>query len=288
MRIVVTADLHFGISTLYDEMTMKFLRRLEKHLPIDLMIICGDVAENVNLGPSRIGDNHKRLFSKVREIPVGNIAFCAGNHDIWTGGVPDSWQIYSEVLRRVAADCHVSFLDFENLYLDEVAVVGSMGHYDYSFATEGLEIGNEIVNEGHYERKTLPGCDKPVWNDAIYVNWAYSDKEACEKICDSFEQKFKEALHRSDNIIVATHTAPIIEMNAYQNKSEPRSNFLNAFSGTSRLGEIMMNSRRSGKKIRAFSGHTHLAVGSIFKEGVEFINLGGDYGEPPLFIVSHN
>ncbi len=282
MRIVVTADLHFGISSSYDEKTMIFLEGLKEFLPIDLMIICGDAAETINLGPENKGENHKRLFSKIREIPVENIAFCAGNHDIWTRDADDSWEIYSEVLKDVARDFNITYLDFENLYLGDYAIVGSMGHYDYSFATKDLEMEGTVVNEGHYESKTPPGSLEPVWNDARYIRWKYSDRDACEKICDSFESRFMEAVNRADNVIVASHTAPIIEMNAHQNKSNARSNFFNAFSGASRLGEIMF--KAVGKNIIAFSGHTHLAAGPIIKNGIEFWNLGGGYGVPPFYM----
>lgn len=285
MKIIVTADLHYGISPDLDEKTAKFIQGLSSLMPAKAIVICGDAAETIHLPPQQIGLNHRRLFTELKKLALENIAFCAGSHDIWTSGSLDSWEIYSRILKDVSNECGVTYLDSENLYLDNLAIVGTMGHYDYSLATGGLTVNGVEVELSHYELKTPPGHVSPVWNDANYVRWKYSDKEACTLICRDFELRYRQALEMSDTIIVATHTAPLMEMNGHQNKKNERSNFLNAFSGSSMLGEIILKHNRSGKKIRAYSGHTHLAAGPIVRDGVEFRNIGGDYGEPSYILI---
>ena len=285
MKIIVTADLHYGISPQYDEQTLAFIGGLSRLMPAEAIIICGDVAETVHLSPEDMGLNHRRLFAELKKLPVEKITFCAGSHDIWSSCALDSWEIYSTVLKEIAHENGVTYLDAENLYLDNIAVVGTMGHYDYSLATKGLSFNGEKVELSHYETKIPPGRSSPVWNDANYVRWKYSDKEACQKICQAFEARYKEALKRCDNIIVATHTAPIVEMNGHQENKNEQSNFLNAFSGALRMGEIILGLKDKTKKIKAFSGHTHLAVGPLIKEGVEFTNIGGDYGAPSYVLI---
>jgi len=287
VKIIVTSDLHYGISSHCDEKTLHFIRGLSSLLPAHAIVICGDVAETVHLSAQQTGLNHRRLFAEIKKLPIEKIAFCSGSHDIWTsgGGGNDSWHIYSKTLKEVANDCGVTYLDAENLYIDNLAIVGSMGHYDYSLATKDLSYSGIEVENAHYESKIPPGHSSPVWNDANYVRWNYSDKEACSIICRSFEERYREAIARCDNIIVATHTVPLLEMNGHQEKNNERSNFLNAFSGTLRLGEIILDSRKAGKKIRAFSGHTHFAVGPLVRGGVEFTNIGGDYGSPSYVLI---
>ncbi|MDH3975684.1 MAG: metallophosphoesterase [Deltaproteobacteria bacterium] len=289
MKIIVTADLHYGISPGHDKRTLEFIRRLSSLLPAEAIVICGDVAETVHLSVRDMGLNHRRLFGEIKKLPLEKIAFCAGSHDIWTtgsdSGSGDSWEIYSNTLKNVANECGVTYLDAENLYLDNLAVVGTMGHYDYSLATKGLTVNGMAVKNAHYESKTPPGHSSPVWNDANYIQWKYGDKEACQIICQAFEERYKEALERCENILVATHTVPIVEMNGHQEKKNEKSNFLNAFSGTALLGEKIFKYRDASKKIKAFSGHTHFAVGPLVRGGVEFTNIGGDYGSPSCILL---
>ena len=84
MKIIITADLHFGISAYHDKKTLQFIRNLSSLMPADVLLICGDAAETVHLSTRDIGFNHRRLFSEIKKLPVNEIAFCAGSHDIWT------------------------------------------------------------------------------------------------------------------------------------------------------------------------------------------------------------
>ena len=285
MKIAITADLHFGMNEGYDEAATSFLNNIVGEDTVDILVICGDAAETVNLEAEKIGENHRKLFKIINDLSVGHTAFCAGNHDIWTSGGADSWDIYADKLKEIADDSGVTYLDSENLYLDNVAVVGTYGHYDYSLATSGLTVNGKKVEGRHYESKTPPGYSSPVWNDGRFIRWDHKDREVCEKICNAFEGRLKEAAGRVERVVVATHTVPLFEMNGYQNSDKPISNFLNAFSGTKRLGEIILQSSGDEVQIRAFSAHTHLALGSVTKGGVEFRNVGGDYGSPRCIFI---
>lgn len=285
MRAIVTADLHYGMSKTCNAGVLSFLHTLEDLGHFDLMVICGDVAETIHLNGNSIGKNHRQVFRTIKKLDIDHIAFCAGNHDIWASGESNSWAIYTKTLREIAAEWGVTYLDFENLYLGDVAVTGTMGHYDYSFATKGLVVKGIPVEEKHYSNKTPPTCTAPVWSDANYINWEYSDVEACKKICGNFELRYTEAIARSDNIIAVTHSVPIMEMNGHQEKADPASNFLNAFSGSARLGEIISKGSATEKSIQAFSGHTHFAIAPEFIGGIKFCNIGSDYGNPQYHIV---
>ncbi len=284
-KTIITADLHFGIHEQYDEIVESFLQNLQSLGEIDSFVIIGDVAESLELDSRHFGNNHKKLFKLIQQLPVENIAFCAGNHDIWTNRGLDSWEILTERLKALADDSGVTYLEANNLYTEEAAIVGTMGHYDYSLATKGLEINGIKVEDNHYETKTPPGYETPLWNDALYIHWSYGDKGACEKICSAFDTRLDEAMKKRDRIIVATHTVPMLEMNGHQYKEKPMSNFLNAFSGTARLGEIILSHANKGKSIKAFSGHTHLAAGPILINDVEFHNIGSDYGTPKFIVL---
>ena len=60
-------------------------------------------------------------------------SFVAGNHELWTAG-PDSYQLYHEVLPRRIRELGWHWLESEPFITRDLAIVGSIGWYDYSFA----------------------------------------------------------------------------------------------------------------------------------------------------------
>ncbi len=285
MKVVVTADLHYGIGGKEDLNLCRFLEELGKNGPPDLLVICGDAAESIDYDAENFGMHHEVLFRLIREHVTDRIAFCAGNHDIWTKGALDSRDILEAGLPALAGRCGVTYLEAENLYLGDLAVVGTMGHYDYSLATPGLAINGRTVGMQDYISKIPPGYDIPLWNDASYIRWGLDDAEAFDMLFCGFEKRYLEALERADRIVIATHTVPIIEMNGFQHNNRVVSNFLNAFSGSSRLGEMILKHARDDKEIRVFCGHTHLAVEPVQKGNVTFCNVGSDYGKPASLVI---
>ncbi len=287
MIIGATADLHYGISPEVTQRVERFIREELAGRRLDLLVIAGDLAENQGLTGPNIGANHRKLLQLLRESVSCPIAFCAGNHDVWSRDASvDSKRVYDSVLPSVAAETGTVYLDASNLVSEDLAVVGCYGHFDYSLRTEGLEFYGMPVLQEHYEAQTPPGYREPVWMDRLMMSWGMPDREVCKFVCDSAAQRMKEALEERKSILFVSHTVPREEVNGHRSSSSAVSRFLNAFSGTVRLEEIVRLAVSQGAQVLSVSGHTHKAVPLTVIEGAKYLNVGGTYGKPRLVQIA--
>jgi Icc-related predicted phosphoesterase len=286
MRILATADIHLG----YDRATRgaeNFLKKLADVKNIDVILVAGDIAENGAESTDEICKHHRKAFEHLRNTGCRNIAIIAGSHDIWTFGEnPDSWQILMEYLYNLAGEFGITYLERQNLYVDDIAFAGTMGHYDYSMADPGLIINGIVISSKHYRKNIPPGYDEPWWGDAGRIRWEYDDPQACRIILDAFNQRLKEACEKSEKVIILSHTVPIQDLNGHIfSLNNPKSRFRSAYSGTKALNSLILENNPEGKIKEVISGHTHLKVGPITKDGIRYRNIGGDYGKPVYQII---
>lgn len=285
MRIGLTADLHYGIGRWPDRQVERFIERMVQPAGLDALILAGDIAENGRLAGGRLGFWHRKLLDALRVTAGCPVAFCAGNHDIWcTDPDSDSWEVYERVLHAAAVATRTVYLDHENLILGDCAFVGCYGHFDFSLRTPGLTIAGEPVTEEHYRRQTPPGHAHPVWMDGANIHWEWDDPGACVRICAAGEQRLADALQRQRKIVFVSHGVPRMEVNGHRESRDSTSLFLNAFSGTTRLEGLVRHAVARGARVLSVSGHTHKAVPRQTLDGVEYLNVGGTYGEPRLVI----
>src|SRR5215831_8319808 len=131
LHIAVTADLHWGHQPRGMEATRLLLSFLEARPP-DLLVLAGDIGTGVLFGD---------CLARFAGLPCRK-ALVPGNHDVWVGpdDERDSLALYREHLPRVAAEHGFHYLDAGPLLLPEadVAVVGSINWYDYTWSLEKL------------------------------------------------------------------------------------------------------------------------------------------------------
>src|SRR5207244_9275413 len=130
LRIALTSDLHWGSRVTGDEATRRLREFLEKDPP-DVLVLAGDV------GTGRFFAGCLDLFA---DLPCRK-AVVPGNHDIWVepnDSRGDSLQVYQHHLRQLCAERSYTYLDEGPLILPEVALVGSINWYDYSWAVDEL------------------------------------------------------------------------------------------------------------------------------------------------------
>ena len=281
MRILFTADIHYGMERMQAGI-LRFLQNLGKIGRIDAIVIAGDLAEGITDSVIETCRNHREALVLIKQSGVKNIAFCAGSHDIWCSkDGPDSWTILNDILYEIARELGITYLERENMYIGDAAIVGTMAHYDYSMAEEGLIFEGTTVRSKHYRDKTPPGYDAPVWGDALYVHWEYDDPTACKLILANFEKNLVEANQKADSILVASHTVPIADINGHIFKTNLKNRFINAYSGTHHLNEIILRQNKDGKIKEAVSGHTHIKMGPIVKDGIRYRNILSIHSDYP-------
>lgn len=287
MRIGVTSDLHYGMSPKINRAIHRFIEETLAPAELDLLVIAGDVAESQALPASRIGSRHAEVLERIRDAVAAPLAFCAGNHDIWsTDPDIDSWHIYRDRLARVAGQAGVTYLETDNLSLPELTVVGCYGHFDFSLRIPDLVIAGTTVSMAHYQRQTPPGHEEPVWMDGQRIHWDLSDEEACARICRLAGRRMEPAITRGKPVLFVSHTVPRQEVNGHFESNDAVSLFLNAFSGTSRLEGIVRMAADHGVPVTAVSGHTHRRVPMQTLDGVRYLNAGGEYAHPHLEILN--
>ena len=141
MRLLITADLHYNhpkSRPLADEVIDRI--NAEK---ADALIVVGDTAV-------ADGDSLEQCLERFEF--AGPRLFVAGNHELWTHG-DDSYQLFTETLPQRIRNLGWHWLETEPLSIGDVAIVGSVGWYDYSFAVKELGIPKRF-----YAAKVSPGA----------------------------------------------------------------------------------------------------------------------------------
>ena len=276
MRLLATADLHFnhaksraGAEELIDRLND------EKG---DALLLIGDAA-------TADGDALEQCLSRFRFD--GPRLFVPGNHELWTHG-PDSYRLFRDDLPRRVRAAGWHWLQTDPFRLGDVAIVGSLGWYDYSFAQQSLGIPRRF-----YERKVSPGVSErfaeyrdlleqgddvgPVareviarWNDGRFVKLHRSDEAFLDELLAELRAQL-EAVRGATTVVAAVHNIPFREL-----LPPPRNiqwDFAKAYLGSARIGELLLEF----PNVRyALCGHSHFP--SRARVGhVEAVNIGSGY-----------
>src|SRR5439155_13236483 len=128
MRLIVTADLHYNhprSKALAEDLIEKINRAGG-----DVLLLVGDTAVSD-------GDGIEQCLSRFRFD--GPKLFVAGNHELWTAG-PDSYELFHQTLPSRVRALGWHWLQDAPITIGDIAIVGSVGWYDYSFAQASLGI----------------------------------------------------------------------------------------------------------------------------------------------------
>jgi hypothetical protein len=140
----------------------------------------------------------------------------------------------------------MSWLEESTLWLDNVAVVGSLVWYDYSAADPTLP----------HTGQEYPLLKKALNNDARYIDWPWTDQEFAGRLGEGLSKRLEavEAESRAEAVLVATHV-PICEEQMVRKPHDSNWGIQNAFFGNLTVGRQVL----AMPKVRAIvSGHTHL------------------------------
>jgi predicted phosphohydrolase len=275
MRLLVTADLHYNHAR-------------SKPLAIDLI-------ERMNCaggdGVLVIGDTAASDGAAIEECLAhftlpGPRLFLCGNHELWTRD-DDSHALFTRDLPKRIAGIGWQWLETQPLIARGFAVVGTVGWYDYSFASERLAIPQRF-----YEAKISPGAAEYLrrtdlledsanlprgaldivarWNDGKFVKLHRSDETFLDECLARLESHL-EGASTLPQVLVATHHLPFRELLPPPRYSQIE--FAKAYLGSARLGELI---RRYNNVRRVYCGHSHFGVSARVGD-IRATNIGSTY-----------
>jgi len=253
MKIVVTADIHYGVGN-NQRLVQKLAKKIIK-TKADVLLLIGDIfAFNQQLLVECL-----KLFAPFG----GDKLFVAGNHDLWTRGA-DSLKIYEKVLPRITKQCGFHYLDQKPFIKEKVGFVGNIGWYDYSFKDKSKPIPPQ-----YYSSKQWPGVVS--WNDGLYVRLGMNDTAFTGRVNRKLKRHLALASKQVRTIICAVHHVPFKQLLRTNHTSIDK--FLATFSGSVQTGKII----RSFPKVKyVFCGHTHQKKKALINK-ITAINIGSDY-----------
>ncbi|HEV7300271.1 MAG TPA: metallophosphoesterase [Tepidisphaeraceae bacterium] len=276
MRLIVTADLHYNHPVsrpLADELIDRM-----NAAGGDVLLIVGDtgVAD---------GDVIERCLSRFKFD--GPKLIVAGNHELWTHRA-DSYALFNEELPRRVTAMGWQWLETQPFVAGDVAIVGSVGWYDYSFAQASLGIPDRFYGAklspgaatylGGYEHLFQPDTDisdvardtVARWNDGKFIKLGRSDHDFLTERLANLASAC-EANAGARQIIAAVHHLPFREL-----LPPPKSaqwDFAKAYLGSEQIGRTLL---RYPNVSTVYCGHSHMP-GEATVGHIKAVNIGSGY-----------
>jgi len=288
MKILVTADLHYEIPR-SRRPAAKLIRRICREGG-DAVVLVGDTG-GAKLEPLAEALD---LFADFTGLKL----MIPGNHCLWCAGQESSMDRYESILPELAAEYGFVLLDHNPNLLGDVALVGSVGWYDYSFADQSLGIPTDF-----YRAKIAPGAAAHLggyddllakhtgkipaeafelrsrWMDGRYVRLPMSDEKFCGFLADRLAAQLAEMSGKAKRIVAFLHHLPFREL-VPESKNE-RIAFAAAYLGSPLFGKVLMN---CPKVTHVFCGHSHWH--GVHQIGhMKVVNVGSTYSDKRLEIL---
>jgi len=283
MRLLVTADLHYNHekSRALAEQVIDEMNGVEA----DVLLVVGDTATSE-------GDALERCLGRFEFS--GPRLFVAGNHELWTRG-EDSHRLHHEDLPRRVRALGWHWLEAEPFTLGGISIVGSIGWYDYSFASERLGIPRRF-----YAQKVSPGAaaylkreellersdDIPPaamevvarWNDARYVKLHRSDEAFLAEVTGRLRGQLQSLRHHP-HVVAAVHHRPFREM--LPPAGHTQRDFAHAYLGAESLGRLLLQF----PNVRTvLCGHSHFPARARLGH-LDAINIGAGYRKKEYLLL---
>lgn len=276
MRLLVTADLHCDNVRSRDS-AHELIEQINRE-SFDVLLVVGDVGN---------GDDDTLERSMERFRFDGPKLFVPGNHELWTRR-GDSLRLHDDELPRRVRAVGWHWLPGAPFVHRDVAIVGSLGWYDYSFAPKYLAVPRRF-----YEAKISPGAAQAIhaypelfenmddlpaqamnvvarWNDGRFVKLPMSDASFCERLLEQFDRDL-ELVSSARTVVTAIHHVPFREL--LPPLRMPTWDFAQAYLGSPRFGELL----RSWNNVsHVVCGHSHFPA-EAFVGAIHGINIGSGY-----------
>ena len=278
MRLLVTADLHYNHPR---------SRPVADDLIGRMNAAGGDAV--LLIGDTAVADGDALEHCLARFTCPGPKLFVAGNHELWTHG-PDSHAIFTTALpaRVRAAGWH--WLETDPFTAgtgpDAVAVVGTVGWYDHSYADPALGIPPAHYAAGltpaaaarlgpAYAHLPPPPADATDliarWNDARFVHLGRPDAQFLSERIDGLTRSLA-AVAGCRSVLAAVHCVPFRQL-LPPPPAHPAARFARAYLGSDRLGTALL----AAPNVRhVYCGHSHAPAAATIGPA-HAVNVGSGY-----------
>jgi hypothetical protein len=204
----------------------------------------------------------------------------AGNHDLYRGEV-DSRTLWEQALPEATRAEGFVWLEDEVILLPldggrKLAIVGTMGWYDYSARAPHLELDDAA----------LAAAKRLVNHDADFIDWPWSDVAMARFLARRFAGRLSRAADDPavSQILVVTHV-PIFEQAVPNHPESEFWSLMRAYAGNFTLGKLVLG---TPKVTHVVSGHIHRAgrwttPGSSGPIDVRLV--GSQKGEPRAVVL---
>jgi len=261
MRIAYTSDIHVDISDA-NTAILPCLRRAVEALDPDAFVVAGDIANSL--------DAMRYALSAFRPLDCPKF-LVPGNHDLWLPSKravkrgEDSWHRYTVAIPALCEANGFHCLIGAPRTLDGVAVIGTVGWYDYSLSDprlDGVYDAYDYARGEFHDPRHVTG----IWNDARFCHWLRDHEasdwhrrrlrlkhnEVFEKIFGLFREDAGTGTDGARAVLAVIHTSPFAECIERPSKPDP----FNAYEGSARLGDFL--AEMTGRTpVTAICGHRH-------------------------------
>jgi len=276
MRLIATADLHYN-------------HRRSKPIAIDLIHRINQAGGDILLliGDTAVADGD--LLEECLSLFTfnGPRLFLCGNHELWTRN-PDSHHLFTHDLPRRIRAIGWHWLEEAPFIAGHSAIVGTIGWYDYAFASPRLAIPKRFYAAKqspaaarylkHFDllgdESDIPESAASVmarWNDGKFIHLQRTDEDFLEECLVRLSAQL-EAVRAIPNVIAATHCLPFAELLPPSHSEQW--DFSKAYLGSPRLGELLLQHRNVSS---AICGHSHFPTQAQVGH-IHAVNIGSGYG----------
>lgn len=262
MKIALTADLHWNVSTRGDRNTRRLADRVVELNP-EILVLVGDTG---------VEEEMAKGLALFREFKGAKL-LVAGNHCLWCDRrSPNSLEIYQKVIVETAEYFGFHYLDKQPwLAADHsFAIVGNISWYDYSYASPVIAVKYPDCQEIYRRKEFLNGWH----NDGRYVRLGMSDADFTRLVLAKLKNDLDDMSRRAEMIVAAIHHPPYPEL-FYPLRAKPSDDDLIwlAYTSNRAIADLLP---RYLKLRYVFCGHTHFARHARIGQ-IHAYNIGGNY-----------
>lgn len=269
IHFYIASDLHYGHRRKGNESTRE-LADFVIHNPVDGLLIGGDIGAN----PTSI----RECLELFRDFQ-GFKLVVPGNHDVWLDkdwNTQDSMELHDSILTDVFDQTGFHPLHMEPWSHDDLAFVGSMGWYDYSFRDD-IGIPYEC-----YETKTPPWSPMPIWSDARYAKFALDDVSLTNRLNERLQSQLNKVKHAQQIVGLVHHVIDKSLLIHPRSRVPEKWRYANAFLGANCLGQTLASDNRVHQ---VFCGHIHMERRAQLNH-MKCMTIGSDYRKKQLILAT--